>query len=81
MSQILCYRTTQEQDKVILLVKDVKGGQHEVGPVDHEDLLLYMQGTLIQRAFPYLSIEDRELIITGYTAEMWEDLVNGIGSL
>ena len=81
MSQILCYRTTQEQDKVIVLVKDVKGGQHEVGPVDHEDLLLYMQGTLIQRAFPYLSIEDRELIITGYTAEMWEDLVNGIGSL
>jgi len=81
MSQILCYRTTNEQDKVILLVKDVRGEEHEVGPVDHEDLLLYMQGTLIQRAFPYLSLEDRELIITGYTPEMWEDLVNGFGSL
>lgn len=81
MSQILGYRKTDDAGKVILLVKDVKGGEHEVGPVNHADLNFYMQGAHVQSAFPYLDVNDRELIISGYTKEMWDDLVSGIGEL
>ena len=81
MSQILSYRKTEEPGKIILLVKDIKGGEHEVGPVNHIDLNFYMQGGHVQSAFPYLSVDQRELIITGYTQQMWDDLVAGIGGL
>jgi hypothetical protein len=78
MSQIITYRTTDDSEKVILLVKDIKGGTHELGPVNHEDLLRYMQGEYIQTAFPYLTSAERELIISGYTEEMWNDLISNI---
>ena len=81
MSQILSYRKTEEPGKIILLVKDIKGGEHEVGPVNHIDLNFYMQGGHVQSAFPYLSVDQRELIISGYTQQMWDDLVSGIGGL
>lgn len=81
MSQILAYRETEEPGKIILLVKDVKGGEHEIGPVNHVDLNFYMQGAHVQSAFPYLGVDDRELIISGYTKDMWDDLVAGIGGL
>lgn len=32
------------------------------------------EGTLIQNAFPNLSPEEREFLITGLTPEMWNDL-------
>ena len=81
MSQIITYRTTDNPEKVILLVKDIKGGTHELGPVNHADLIRYMEGAFVQTAFPYLSVSDRELIMSGYTEQMWNDLVSGIGSL
>lgn len=81
MSQILAYRRTEDDGKVILLVKDIKGGEHEIGPVNHADLNFYMQGAHVQSAFPYLSIDDRELIISGYTKDMWDDLISGMGDL
>jgi len=81
MSQILSYRKTEEPGKIILLVKDIKGGEHEIGPVNHIDLNFYMQGGHVQSAFPYLSVDQRELIISGYTQQMWDDLVAGIGGL
>lgn len=37
-----------------------------------EDLLRYHEGALIQDAFPYLSDDDREFIMTGITAEEWD---------
>lgn len=81
MSQILAYRKTEDDGKVILLVKDIKGGEHEIGPVNHVDLNFYMQGAHVQSAFPYLSIDDRELIISGYTKDMWDDFISGMGDL
>lgn len=81
MSQILSYRKTEEPGKIILLVKDIKGGEHEIGPVNHVDLNFYMQGAHVQSAFPYLNVNDRELIISGYTQEMWDEFVAGIGEL
>ena len=78
MSQIITYRTTDDSEKVILLVKDIKGGTHELGPVNHTDLIRYMEGEDVQTAFPYLSVGDRELIISGYTEQMWNDLISNI---
>ena len=36
----------------------------------------YLGGTLAQLAFPHLSAEDRDFIITGITPEEWRELVD-----
>ncbi len=41
-------------------------------PVTEEQVQAYMNGALIQNAFPHLSADDREFIMTGITAEAWE---------
>lgn len=38
-----------------------------------EQLLLYKRGALIQEAFPNLSAEDREFLMTGVTPEEWNE--------
>jgi hypothetical protein len=40
--------------------------------VTDEQIQAYMDGALIQNAFPNLSADDREFIKTGITAEYWE---------
>ena len=47
MSQIITYRTTDDSEKVILLVKDINGGTHELGPVNHAVLIRYMEGAFV----------------------------------
>lgn len=42
--------------------------------VTQEQLNTYAQGELAQNAFPNLSENDREFIMTGITAEEWETL-------
>lgn len=39
-----------------------------------EDMYAYANGALVQRAFPYLSDDEREFIKTGITPEEWETL-------
>ena len=34
----------------------------------------YAAGALLQDAFPHLSVDDREFIKTGHTAESWEEM-------
>jgi len=41
--------------------------------VNPEDVKKYADGGLIQNAFPYLSGDDREFIMTGITAEEWDE--------
>ena len=36
----------------------------------------WQSGVLIQEAFPYLSDEEREFIISGITPEEWSDIFN-----
>jgi|TARA_R110002074_G_scaffold320785_1_gene491211 hypothetical protein len=43
-------------------------------PVTEEQVQAYMNGALIQNAFPNLSADDREFIMTGITAESWEEM-------
>jgi hypothetical protein len=39
------------------------------------DLSAYENGALIQDSFPYLNNEQRELMLTGLTDEMWSDML------
>jgi len=42
-------------------------------PVTSEQLQAWKDGVLIQRAMPHPSNDDREFIMTGITAEEWDD--------
>jgi len=41
------------------------------------DLHAYEDGELIQNCFPYLSIEQREIIISGMTQDIWDEMFGG----
>ena len=41
------------------------------------DLDAYEDGALIQDAFPYLTNEQREIILSGMTDDMWGDMFPG----
>lgn len=68
--------TSLENDWVTLHVQDLKGDIHLMD-VDNQDLYAYANGTYIQDAFPYLTAEQRELILTGTTNDMWGDMFDG----
>jgi hypothetical protein len=42
--------------------------------VTDEQVQAYMDGALVQNAFPNLSADEREFIMTGITAEYWESM-------
>ena len=44
--------------------------------VNREGFEKYRDGALVQNAFPEMSREDRELLISGTTPEEWEDIFN-----
>ena len=55
-----------------LVVLDLEGENHYMD-VKQIDLVAYQDGAHIQDAFPYLTADQRELILTGMTDEMWKD--------
>jgi hypothetical protein len=55
-----------------LVVLDLEGVNHFMD-VKQIDLVAYQDGAHIQDAFPYLTVDQRELILTGMTEEMWND--------
>lgn len=42
--------------------------------VPQKDLEKFMAGMYIQRAFPYLKPEQRELFLSGYCSDCWDEL-------
>lgn len=42
--------------------------------VDLEDIAKWQRGELIQKALPYLTADEREFLMTGYTPEDWQTL-------
>lgn len=42
--------------------------------VTAEQMSAYANGELVQRAFPQLSDDDREFLLTGMTHEEWEEM-------
>lgn len=49
-------------------------------PVTAEQMRLFEDGELIQKAFPDLTAEQREFILTGYTQEDWNEIFPPEGS-
>ncbi len=41
--------------------------------VSASDYLEYLEGTLVQNAFPYLSADEREALISGICSKCWEN--------
>jgi len=44
-------------------------------PVTEEQMQAWQDGALIQRAMPNLSDDQREFILTGITADEWDDVM------
>lgn len=64
----------RDNDWVTIEVLDLDNKPHYMDVRD-EDLKDYTSGILlIQQAFPYLTLEQRELIISGMTNDMWDEL-------
>ena len=42
--------------------------------VKEADFILWSAGTLVQDAFPYLSADEREMLISGICPDCWENL-------
>lgn len=47
-------------------------------PITQEQIDNYNSGMLCQRAFPHLTADQREFIISGTTAEEWDNLFKGL---
>lgn len=48
---------------------------HEMDvPVTDEQLARWHGGELIQNAFPHLTVDEREFLMTGITADEWQRL-------
>ena len=52
-------------------------GQEEEVPVYAEDYADWENGKLIQDAFPYLSANQRELLISGICPKCWDRMFEG----
>ena len=73
MSRIKDVYEIENSDWVTLEVVDNDNVSHfmDVKAIDYET---YENGELIQNCFPYLSMEQREIIISGLTDDMWGTL-------
>jgi hypothetical protein len=50
----------------------LSGKEHTMDlPVTQEQIDTYNKGALVQRAFPHLSAEEREFLLTGITPAEW----------
>jgi hypothetical protein len=61
---------------VTIEVLDVTDESHYLD-VKQIDLDAYYEGAHIQDAFPYLTADQRELILTGITDDMWNNMFGG----
>ena len=73
MSRIKDVYEIENSEWIKLEVVDNDNVSHfmDVKAVDYES---YKNGALIQNCFPYLSMEQREIIISGLTNDMWKTL-------
>jgi hypothetical protein len=61
-------------DAITIIKKCVHTGKSYSVTVDSEDYFKWVNGELAQRAFPYLSVADREFLISGISPEGWDQL-------
>ncbi len=57
----------------------VTGKRHTLDlPITDAQIAKYHNGALVQDAFPHLTADQREFIISGATAEEWINLFKGL---
>lgn len=62
----------ESNGQVVITGQDIFSGKpYRVGPVSRQALDQWLNGALIQIAFPDLSSDDREFLISGITPETW----------
>lgn len=61
------------QDVIVTAISDFTGKEasRTMEMTSHDWLAWSKEGVLIQNAFPYLSADDREFLMTGCTPEEW----------
>jgi hypothetical protein len=64
-----------EKDKVRLTIEDILCNVHHLF-VDRFDYECYCSGHRAQDVFPYLTPNDRELIISGIPSDFWDETFN-----
>jgi hypothetical protein len=73
MRNFIIHKFEPGNEWVTIQVNDILNDAHYID-VKVVDLEAYEDGALIQDAFPYLTIGQRELILTGISDEMWGDM-------
>lgn len=59
----------------ITRISQISGKTHTLDlPVTQEQINDFNSGTKVQHAFPHLSADQREFILTGITAKEWNDM-------
>jgi hypothetical protein len=63
----------EEENKHYLVIKDVLGSVHKI-EVEREEIERYTTGAKVQDAFPNLSADQRELIISGIPGDLYDSI-------
>ena len=63
----------EEGNKHYLVIKDVLGSIHQI-EVEREEIERYNAGAKAQDAFPNLSADQRELIISGIPGDLYDSI-------
>jgi len=69
-------RYTIENGDILVFDGYCLSGLHFTIQVKLSDANRWINGEYIQECFPYLSKEDREILISGLDAESWADMLN-----
>lgn len=64
---------TNRKEYTIITLCPICGCVNEI-PVNEDDYWDWQDGALVQDAFPYLTIEEREMLISGICPDCWKDL-------
>jgi hypothetical protein len=73
MRDFIIHKFEPSNEWVTIQVNDILNDAHYID-VKVVDLAAYEDGELIQSAFPYLTSEQRELMLTGLTGDMWDEM-------
>ena len=73
MKDFIIHNYNPGSEWVTIQVNDIMGDAHHID-VKMIDLAAYEDGALIQDAFPYLTLGQRELMLTGLTEDMWNEM-------
>lgn len=64
---------TNMKDMSIITVCPLCGAEFTI-KVSTSDYIEWLEGTLVQDAFPYLSADEREALVSGICSKCWENM-------